>query len=328
MGKKPNPWTRWSASKLGLLQKCPKSFEFEYVLGMRGTVKQNIPKVFGGAIHHMFDTFFSLPHGYKSLKKFIGTWIYYWLTYIPQEKYKDKLRIKKPEDMQIYLAIGIDLLKKFYYENIPYRTGEKPMPLVEETFNLRFKGHRINGKIDRIQPVENNEIEIWDYKTGYTKPKEEELALDIQFTIYNLAWYKKTGKSPVKMRLVHLFSGEQFYVPIRTESDYIQLGYWLDEARIYIQNILDPWHREWKDFPFRWFNPEDIERGYFPKRPSFFCSLCDYRGLCQESNPRDELRERWIKQELKRTGPYPAHIQFALQFPKKKLSLSKTKSPR
>lgn len=325
MGKRPKPWLNWSATKLGLLQTCPKSFEFEYVLGMKDKVKQGLPKVFGGAIHHIFDEFFKLPHGYKTLQKLIGTWIYYWLQYIPQTKYKDKLRIRKPEDMQKYLAIGIDLLKNFWYENLPYRTGELPMPQVECSFNLTLKGHKIRGKIDRIQPVENG-FEIWDYKTGYKKPSDEELLRDKQFTVYNYAQFKETGQNPVKMRLVHLFSGEQFYVPIRTEADYIELGYWLDEARIFVQNILEPWKKEWKDVVFRWFNPEDIERGYFPKRPSHFCGFCDYEELCRESNPKDELRKRWIKQDLSRTGPYPQYTQLDLLFPKKTRS-RKPKSP-
>lgn len=323
MKRIPKPWLNWSATKLGLLQVCPKCFEFEYVLGMKDKVKQGIQKIFGSVIHKRFQKFFTSKRGYKTLEKIIGGFIYYWLEYIPQIKYKNKLRESDPEIMRKYLAIGIDLLKKFYYENLPYRTGEKPEPEVEYHFNLKFKGHRITGKIDRIQPVENDEVEIWDYKTGYKKPTEQELSRDIQFTLYNLAWFKKTGKNPVKMRLIHLFSSEHFLVPIRTKTDYIQLGCWLDEARIYVQNILEPWNRGWKDVVFRWFNSEDIERGYFSKRPSYFCALCDYEELCRESNPKDELRKRWIKQELKITGPYPEHIQLELCFPRRK-----AKSPR
>ena len=154
------------------------------------------------------------------------------------------------------------------------------------------------------------------------KPTLEELCRDIQFTIYNLAWFKMTGKDPDKMLLIHLFSGEQFPVPIRTKNDYMQLGYWLDEAQVYVQNILQPQSRHYfKNFIFQWFNPEDIERGRFSKRPSFFCSLCDYEGICRSINPKDELRKRWIDQELKITGPYPQGTQLDL-FPKK------TKRPR
>jgi hypothetical protein len=317
-----NPWTRWSATKLGALQRCPKYFEFEYVLRMQDEVDQGVQKVFGSAMHYMFDKFFSLKNGYKSLEKFIGAFRYHWLINTVKIKYKDRIRMRDPKDVQKYLAIGTNVLKKFWYENLAYRTGKMPMPQVEQHFNLKFKGHTVRGVIDRIQPISEDKIEIWDYKTGYKKPTPEELFRDIQFTTYNLAWFKKTGKNPDKMRLIHLFSGEHFLVPMRTEADYLQLGHWLDEAQVYIQNILQPQTRYYfKDFIFRWFNPEDIERGHFSKRPSSFCCLCDYEELCRQSIPQNTLKEHWIKQELAKTGPYPQHIQLELFFPK-------TKGPR
>ena len=323
MERTPKPWTKWSMTKLSLLQKCPKSFEFEYVLGMKDKVKQGAPKLFGSSIHHMVETYFSLKNGYKSLERFVNAFRYHWLIQTVKIKYKDRVKVRDPNDIQNYLAIGINLLKKFYYKNLPYRTGELPKPLVEERFNFIFKGHRVNGKIDRIQLLENNGYEIWDYKTGYKKPTAEELLRDIQFTLYNLAWLKKTGQNPEKMRMIHLFSGEHFFVPIRTKLDYIQLGCWLDEALVYVQHILEPWRSGWKELPFRWFNPEDIERKHFSKRPSSFCGFCDYEELCRQANPKDELRSYWVEQELKRTGPYPEHIQLGLNFPK-----TKRKSPR
>jgi RecB family exonuclease len=317
MRGRQNPWSRWSASKLSALQKCPKYFEFEYILRMQDEVKQGLPKLFGTTMHHMFDSFFSLKHGYKSLMSFLGAFRWEWLTHTIKIKYKDRVRYKDKEEIQKYLAIGINVLKKFWHENQPYRIGKLPMPRVEQSFNMMFKGHRITGKIDRIQPVENGEYEIWDYKTGYKKPTEGELVRDIQFTAYNLALFKETGRNPIKMRLIHPFSGEQFFVPIRTDNDFIQLGYWLDEARTYVQNILEPWRTGWKDLPFEWFNPEDIKRKAFPKRPSSFCNLCDYEELCRSTHPTDDLRKRWVEQELKITGINPQFTQLDL-FPQKK----------
>ncbi len=316
MNKNPVPWKKWSATKLEALQKCPKYFEFEYILKMQEGVDHSVQKLFGSAIHYMFEQFFSLKHGYKSLEKFIGAFRYYWLIHTVKIKYKNRIRTNDPEDIRKYLAIGTNILKIFWFENIPYRSGKKPMPIVEKPFRIRFKGHAIVGKIDRIQPLENGEYEIWDYKTGYKKPSIPELTRDIQFTIYNLALLKETGKNPQKMRVVHPFSGEHFLVPIRNEKDYLQLGYWLDEAFVYVQNILEPWRTSWKDFPFRWFNPEDIKRKYFSKRPSSFCSLCDYEKLCQESVPSDFLRKDWVLQELKPNSPSSQQLEFS--FPKSK----------
>lgn len=326
--QKPVLWAKWSPSRLDLLLfKCPLSFYFEYISGAKGTVKENLPKVFGGAIHHMLETFFTLKNGYKSVEKFINAWIYYWLGYTVRTKYGTRLRIKEPDDIQKYLATGIQILKRFYVENMPYRSGELPKPKVEKRFDLIFKGHRINGIIDRIQPVENG-LEIWDYKTGYKKPSGQELFHNAQLSFYNWAVLKLFGQDPVKLRLQYLSSGEQFLVPIRTRDDYIQLGCWLDEATVYLKSILVPKTQNWKDFPFRWLNPEDIGRKHFSPRPGSFCGYCDYDELCKQHKPKDELREWWVDKELKNIKPHSETFQFDLPFPKKKLSLKKTKSPR
>lgn len=331
MGKTPMPWNRWSATRLSLLLfKCPLSFYFEYVeIGAKSKVSQGIQKIFGGAIHHMLEEFFKKK--YKSLERFIGSWTYFWLERTLKIRYLDKIRMKDPKDTSYYLGAGIAILKKFWYENIPYRNGELPMPQVEQRFNFRFKGHNLTGVMDRIQPVDGG-VEIWDYKTGYKKPKEQELSRDVQFTFYNLAWLKQTGQNPIKMLLDHLSSGEQYIVPIRTEEDFMQLGYWLDEATIYAKNILEPCPREknWENFPFKFLNPEDIERKHFPKRPGNFCGLCDYDGLCKQYHPTDSLREHLVRQELERMKTRPLSVcqeQLELLFPKKKLSY-KQKSPQ
>lgn len=332
MGKKLNPWENWSPTKMDLLLfKCPLSFCYEYVQGMQNEVPQNILKLFGSAIHRMLKTFFTLKNGYKSLEKFINAWIYYWLEYTLIKKYGTRVRIIGSDDAQKYLAIGINILKKFYHENLPYRTGELPEPLVEKRLSIEFKSHRITGRIDRIQPVEGG-VEIWDYKTGYKKPSKQELLRNAQFTFYNLIWLKKTGQNPIKMRLCQLSTAEQYIIAPRSESDYVQLGQWLDEATIYVKNILEPKTKNsWNYFSFRLLNPEDIERKHFSPRPSSFCTLCDYEELCREHKPKDELREWWVRQELKKTEILSKHIpsafsslfpkQLDLHFPKKKISL-------
>lgn len=319
------PWEKWSASKLSLLLlKCPLSFYYEYVdSGAKGRVPQNIQKLFGSSIHYMLENFFEKK--YKSMESFIRAWMYHFLTYTLKIKYIGRVRMIGNRTTSDYVGAGTAILKKFWYDNIAYRDGQLPKPETEKIFNLRFKGHHITGVIDRIQPVEGGE-EIWDYKTGYKKPKEAELLRDVQFTFYNFARLRATGKNPIKMRLCQLSSGEQFVVPTRTETDFIQLGCWLDEATVFVRNILAPQFHDIGNFPFRYLNPEDIERKDFPKRPGDFCNLCDYEGLCREHKHGDLLRDRWVKRELQISAPQNQK-QFDLLFPKSKINC-KQKSPQ
>ena len=323
MRKRSEPWERWSASKIDLLLfKCPKAFSFRYVLFI--IVPIGIEKIFGGDIHRMAQKFFTLKNGYKSEKSFIGAWRHWWWKESLEKKHKNMVKVRNPDDPEKFFAIGVNILKRFYQDNLPYRNWELPIPGVEKRFSRKFKGHRITGVKDRIQPVGSGYVEIWDYKTGLRKPAEKELKRDIQFTFYNLDHYLEHGQNPIGMRVDHLSSGEQISVPIRTEKDYEQLGRWLDEATIYVKNILQPSPgKRWKDLPFLWLNPEDIERQYFSPKPGNLCNYCDYEDICQQWHPQDSMRELWVKRELEKIGPDPGHIQFDLPFPKRK-----TKSPR
>jgi len=313
--KKSPPWKNWSASKSELLLfKCPLAFYFQYVL--RLVVRQGIEKLFGQAIHRMAKTFFTL--NYESEESFLGNWKYYWWGEMLGKKYKGMVRVKNPKDPGKFFATGINILKRFYQENLPYQTGELPRPEVEKRFDRIFKGHPITGKKDRIQPLLNGQIEIWDYKTGLRKYTQKELVRDIQFTLYNLDHFKRFGQNPVNMWIDQLFYGEKIPIPIRTVRDYQQLGRWLDEARMYVKNILVPSSNQWEDFPFRWLNPEDIERQYFSPRPSGFCNICDFEHACRDWQPQDSMRELWIKQELEQTGPCPEYLQLELPFSKLK----------
>lgn len=316
MPKIQAPWEVWSATRLNTLLTCPLSFYFEYATDAKYKVKQNVAKVFGSAIHSMLKKFFAQK--FKSEQSFTGSWSYYWLVHTLKVKYSGKLKPMDSEDVKKYLAIGKKILKTFYYENIHLRNSGTLVPITELPFRFNFKGHRLRGVMDRIQPTEDGNEEIWDYKTGWSKPSAPKLIRDIQFTFYNLYWFKKTGKNPSKMRLIHLFSGEHIPVPIRTESDYIQLGRWLDEAMIYVQNILSPQSSKWKNFSFSWLNPEDIERKSFPPRPSSFCGICEYEELCRKYQPKDSLRESWVRQELKFPAQQNQNIQLELSFPKTK----------
>lgn len=306
------PWQNWSASKLELLLfTCPLCFFFTYVIKIDSP--PNISGVFGEAIHRMAKSFFSLK--YKSERSFIKAWSHYWWREILAKKCGGVVKEKDPGDCKKFFATGVKILRRFYQDNVSYR-NLLPRPAAEKRFSIIFRGHRITGAIDRIQPFVTGEVELWDYKTGLRKPTEPELARDIQFTIYNLAYLMDHGKNPDRMYLMHLPSGEKISIPLRAEADYQQLGRFLDEARTYVKNILMPLSSRYADLPFRWLNPEDIERQHFSPRSSPFCSICDHEHLCRKFRPQESAREIWVRRELERTRFYGRQEQLILPFEK------------
>jgi hypothetical protein len=180
-------WDTWSVSKLKLLMRCPRAFYFRYVLGVKATT---IQQLFGTGIHRMVQRFFTLKHGFKASTSFVGAWKYYWFHELLGKRASQISKMKN-DDPGKYFAIGAKILMLFYEENLPYRDGRLPRPLVEQRFprGFCFSGHNLKGVIDRIQPVDGDGAdgyEIWDYKTGLSVPDEPELFRDLQFTTYSI----------------------------------------------------------------------------------------------------------------------------------------------
>ncbi len=304
------PWESWSATTLEmLLFRCPLAYWFQSIEKL--IVPQAIEKIFGEGVHGMFRKFFTLKNGYKSEKTFLGAWRYYWWTQLLKKKYKDMVKVRNKDDPEKFFATGVNILKRFYQENLVYRRGLLPMPEVEKSFVFHFMGHRVAGRKDRIQPLEDGGIAIVDYKTGLWEPKLAERRRNIQFTIYNLDHYLKTGQNPEEMWIELASSGKKISIPIRGEKDYLQLAMWLDEATMYVKNILEPSPPTHRDFPFCLLNPEDIKRKQFSPRPSSWCSYCDYEKACRKHKPGDSFRENWLKKELnRRRASEPNQLEF------------------
>ena len=86
------------------------------------------------------------------------------------------------------------------------KENKREIIAVEEDFAIKRKNVIINGRIDRIEKNEDDEFELFDFKTGKTIKKPEELVEDIQLNVYAAAMREnpKFGKLPVKATLVYL----------------------------------------------------------------------------------------------------------------------------
>jgi len=96
-----------------------------------------------------------------------------------------------------------DMVAK-YLEMENQNTNE--IVVVEEDFEIKRKNVIIKGRIDRIEKNGNDEYELFDYKTGKTSKKPNELISDIQINLYATAMKDnpKFNKLPVKATLVYL----------------------------------------------------------------------------------------------------------------------------
>ena len=154
------------------------------------------------------------------------------------------------EHRQYRFEDGKALLERYYERH----KGEQIRPLeLEKPFNIKINGVRFNGRIDRIDPLDDG-VEIIDYKTGAPKTQKE-VDKDDQVAFYAIASKEALGHKPKRLTYYFLDSGEKVSTT-RTDSQ-------LQEIREEVTEII-----------------KDIEKGEFEPKSGMHCNWCDYKEFC------------------------------------------------
>lgn len=295
-------WENWSTRKLKVLNPCPRVFWFEIVAKKK--VPINIEMVFGRALHYLFKKFFTLKNGFKSSDSLVKFWIYYWNRVFDESE----IILKTAPNRSKYMAIGIEILKKFYQINADYRnfyqkkkivrSATQPSPsYLEKKFKFSFNGISLEGVWDRIQPLDDNNEAIWDYKSGLLA-SEAELWRDYQFTIYQLAYQHIFGKIPSSMFVYHCNEGKLVEVRLRQFQDFQILHQILVEARAKVKFALTG-SAELSPKDFQYFQSDMQHHGFVPKSGNW-CKRCIYDQLCRQLTvDKNELGNDLFQWKLK-----------------------------
>ncbi len=245
--KPVNPLTNFSYTQLETYNRCPLQYKYQYILKIPTAPAAALS--FGETIH-------------KTLQKFY------------QEFIKDKSYPGK-NIFAIYRQSWIPVgYASAAHESRMKKEGEKILKRYLETFHnpsLRILGLEklfkikiandifITGKIDRIDQVDKNTIEIIDYKTG-KKPEQKELKKNVQLSIYALAaidngLYRKKIED---VRLTFYYLNDTEKVSLRkTMAE-------LETVKTNIKEIV-----------------AEIRRSDFAPKVGPWCDFCAFRMICE-----------------------------------------------
>lgn len=164
---------------------------------------------------------------------------------------------KSKEQREEYFKKGKEILRTFYKTN--ENNWTVPAAL-ESSFKIKVGDYTLKGRIDRIDMLPDNSVEIIDYKTGTPKEKltaeEKQQLLIYQIVAETSPGYKNLG-SVSKLTF--------YYLNNETKVSFVGSDKELSKLKDKILGTI-----------------EEIHSGNFEPTPSSqICSNCDFRDICE-----------------------------------------------
>jgi DNA helicase II / ATP-dependent DNA helicase PcrA len=231
-----------SPSAVDNYRKCPQQYLFGYLWSLKQGPKATLS--FGSLMHGTIKRFLGeLRKGNKlSSEELQSLFEMEWRSVGFEDDYQEAE----------YKKDGIEQLRVFHAAMI-----DAPPQMIEQekTFALPLENNvTVIGRIDQVNSLGGNDVEIVDYKTGKPK-KDAEAREDLQLSIYALATREIFEWNPVRL-IFHYLRNNQIQVTTRDAKQ-------LDEAQRIVQEVA-----------------ADIRAGDFPARPGFVCRNCAYKLIC------------------------------------------------
>ena len=233
---------RLSYSALSAFSQCPQKYKWQYIDRIK--VPPTPDLFFGSLIHDLLDIMLKNDPVIVPLDK---------ITEIYKNRFDPKV-FEGDISADEYFNDGLEILKTFHASHTP---GLTTIYDTEKFFEIYWEGHKIVGKIDRIDKLPTGEIEIIDYKTNKKLPHESDFKFDLQLPLYE--WAAKTiwnDVKDVKLSLYFLRHNKKI-TPDNIRS--------LDELQAYINKLAN-----------------EISGSAFFPAPSKLCGWCEYLFRCKE----------------------------------------------
>jgi RecB family exonuclease len=238
---RPEP-LQLSSSAIDCYDRCPMRYMFQYVWSVRGG--PHAMATFGNIMHRTIREFVSEVSKRRKIPLEDVMTIY-------DREWSSAGYIDQYHEEE-YRKAGRDQLEAFHRT---YSAAPADVVYQEKNFELALENDvLVTGRMDQVNRLDGNAVEIIDYKTG--KPKDAKAAAkDLQLGIYALAAQEVLDLDPTRLVFYNLATNEAMAGTRDAKA--------LKETKECISEVAD-----------------SIRAKDFPAKPGFGCNFCDYRPLC------------------------------------------------
>ena len=261
----------YSHSKLSTFEQCKLKYKFKYIDKIVPKIERSIEVHLGDSVHRALEWLYITikESGRKNIPELDDVLVNYLETW--KKNYNpDLLIVKKDLTEKDYLDKGVRFLIDYYELNKPFEdnTLELEKKIVFEIDSE--KGIKIQGFIDRlVHNLETGELEIHDYKTSNSLPRESFGETDRQLALYAIAIKESFGKDKPITLVWHFLAHNKKIVSRRTNEQ--------------LENL--------KDETLKLINEIEATSS-FPPNKSILCNWCQYKDICPAWNNTKENKER------------------------------------
>ncbi|OGG08120.1 hypothetical protein A3D05_05270 [Candidatus Gottesmanbacteria bacterium RIFCSPHIGHO2_02_FULL_40_24] len=236
-----------SYSQISTFLTCPLQYKYRHILKI--PVPSSAAASFGSSVHLALQNFYQLYR--KSLNPDKNTLLNLlhrvWIPLGYKNKKYEAVMKKRAEGML-----------SLYYDK--GHSSDVKIDDLEKLFTIKLTPSlKLGGKIDRVDKLNSNSIEIIDYKTGKIL-SDKDIAGNLQMTVYALAASDRGiyNTDPENVTLSFYFLEESRKISSKREKQQ------LVEAKTKIVNIAG-----------------DIEKSQFFPKVGPWCDFCDFRLICE-----------------------------------------------
>ena len=231
-----------SASAIERYEKCPMQYLFEKVWRIRGG--PSAAMTFGSAMHTTIKEFVAEMRKRRKFSFDEVAAIY--------EREWQSAGYSDDYHQEEYRKAGREQLERLFET---YRAAPPDVLYQEKSFELAFEHEVIvKGRMDQVNRIGENEIEIVDYKTGSAKDRKK-ADKSLQLSIYAIAAEEVLELKPARLVFYNLTTNEA----VATTRDAKALAH----ARQTVAEVADR-----------------IRAQDFAPKPGFQCRSCDFEPLC------------------------------------------------